>query len=132
LDGNRIDEETLEGYLNDAAVSILKYTNDVGLIKACVYLEKKENEMYLGMLSVYPEMQATGIGRLLLQEAEKLALQENKSVITITVISTRVELIAWYERRGYIATGEVLPFHAEEKFGRPKELIELIVMKKSI
>jgi hypothetical protein len=57
LDGNRIDEATLQEYLNDPEVTILKYTDDADDIKACVYLQDKgENEIYLGMLSVYPEM----------------------------------------------------------------------------
>ena len=132
LDGNRIDEETLRGYLNDPAITILKYTDDGGHIQACVYLENKGDELYLGMLSVNPELQAGGIGRLLLHEAEAIAAELAIQVIMITVISTRAELIAWYHRRGYKATGEVLPFHAEEKFGIPRDVIELIVMKKHL
>lgn len=130
LDGNRIDEETIAGYLTNPSVSLLKYTDDNGRIKGCVYLEDKGNKLYLGMLSVWPETQATGIGRLLLQQAELSAIELNLKVISITVISTRAELIEWYERRGYKATGEVLPFHAEEKFGIPRDPIQLITMEK--
>jgi ribosomal protein S18 acetylase RimI-like enzyme len=132
LAGNRIDEETIAGYLNTPGVAILKYTDDNGEIKGSVYLENKGNKLYLGMLSVDPEMQAGGIGRLLLHEAEVFAKGLHLPVISITVISTRAELIAWYQRRGYNATGEVQPFHAEEKFGIPHNPIELIVMEKNL
>jgi hypothetical protein len=38
----------------------------------------------------------------------------------LTVIAQRVELIAWYERRGYRCTGETRPFpYGDERFGVP-------------
>ena len=133
LDGNRMDEITLQEYLNDESISILKYTDDTDhQIKACVYLQDKGDKLYLGMLSVHPGLQANGIGRLLLHEAGKFAKDKGKREIEITVISTRNELIAWYKRRGFEATGEVMPFHVEEKFGIPKDKIELIVMTKKV
>ncbi|MES2274811.1 MAG: GNAT family N-acetyltransferase [Bacteroidota bacterium] len=132
LAGNRIDEETIAEYLNTPGVTILKYTVENGNIKGSVYLEVKGDRLYLGMLSVSPEMQAGGIGRLLLHEAEIFAKSLNKAVIGITVISTRTELIEWYQRRGYVPTGEIQPFHAEEKFGIPHNPIQLIVMEKNI
>lgn len=133
LDGNRIDEATLTEYLTDPSVSVLKYIDSAdNCIKACVYLEDKGDKLYLGMLSVFPELQAGGIGRLLLQEADIVAHGMNKTAIEITVISTRTELIAWYERRGFIATGEVIPFKVAEKFGIAKTPIELIVMRKKV
>ena len=39
----------------------------------------------------------------------------------MTVIDIRDELIAWYERRGYVRTGEHKPFpYGDERFGIPK------------
>ena len=33
----------------------------------------------------------------------------------------REDLIAWYERRGYVRTGEQRPFpYGDERFGRPR------------
>ena len=63
-------------------------------------------KLYVGMFSVSPLLQAKGIGRLLLTAAEDYAKQLNCTVLTMTVISTRHELIGWYQRRGYKATGE--------------------------
>ena len=45
LAGNRIDEETIAGYLANPAITILKYTNNEGLIKGCVYLEDKGDKL---------------------------------------------------------------------------------------
>jgi len=132
LDGVRIDEETLRGYFDDPNVIILKNIDDHGQITGCVYLEVKTPKLYVGMFSVSPLLQNGGIGRNLLLSAEAYAKQLNCNTLTITVISTRIELIAWYQRRGFKATGEVQPFHEGTRFGVPKQLIELIVMEKNI
>ena len=132
LDGIRIDEKTLYGYFDDPKVLILKNTDGSGEITGCVYLEMRSPKLYVGMFSVSPVLQAKGIGRELLQAAEGYAKQINCAVLTMTVISTRLELISWYERRGFKATGETQPFHDGTKFGIPKAHIELIVMEKVV
>jgi len=132
LDGIRIDEETLQGYFNNPNVIILKNVNERGQITGCVYLENKTPKLYIGMFSVSPLLQNEGIGRNLLLAAEAYANQLSCTTLTMTVISTRTELIAWYQRRGFSATGEVQPFHEGTKFGVPKQAIELIVMEKNI
>ncbi len=132
LDGQRIDEETLTENINDPATSILKYTNDDSKIVGCVYLQKQAGKLYLGMLTVSPTEQANGIGRQLLHEAEVQAHLLDCPIITMTVITTRLELLHWYERRGYKRTGKLLPFHADEKFGKPKAPIQLAVLEKEV
>lgn len=129
----RIDKEILTDYLTNAAISVLKYTNPANQLIGCVYLEQKEENLYLGMLAVNPESQDGGIGRLLLQGAEEHARKLNCNKINITVIEDRTELIAWYQRRGYVATGRKFPFPAEyHKYGKPLKEIILIEMEKKI
>jgi GNAT superfamily N-acetyltransferase len=132
LDGIRIDETTLTSYFNDGKVIILKNTNDGGQITGCVYLEVRTPKLYVGMFSVSPLLQGKGIGKDLLMAAETCAKQLNCDKLIITVISTRSELIDWYQRRGFKATGEIEPFHEGTKFGIPKQHIELIVMEKKV
>ncbi|MGY0034870.1 GNAT family N-acetyltransferase [Pedobacter sp. NJ-S-72] len=84
------------------------------------------------MFSVSPVLQGKGIGRILLEEAEIIAKQSNCHTITMTVISSRKELIEWYERRGYLPTGETQPFEGDGRFGEIKQPIEFIVMEKII
>lgn len=86
--------------------------------------------MYLGLLTVSPEIQARGIGKLLLQAAADYAKQLQLKSICITVISVRTELIAWYERHGYQKTGETKPFPADHTLVIPKQPLELLVMEK--
>jgi ribosomal protein S18 acetylase RimI-like enzyme len=132
LDGIRIDEPTMAGYLQDADTTMLKYINPDGVIIGSVYLQVREQKLYLGMLTVSPTLQTNGIGRQLLHEAERIAHQLNCRIIFMTVISTRHELISWYERRGYHATGNIVPFPKDEKFGVTKSFIELAVFEKEV
>jgi ribosomal protein S18 acetylase RimI-like enzyme len=132
LAGIRIDEPTMLQYLQDANVTMLKYTNEDNQIIGCVYLEVREQRLYLGMLTVSPTLQANGVGRQLLHQAEIIAHQLNCPVIFMTVITTRFELIAWYERRGYRNTGKKLPFPTDTKFGVPNQVIELVVLEKEV
>lgn len=127
----RTDAQSLEEMMEKPGAVILKYVLD-GKIRGCVYLEKQEKKLYLGMLSVSPEIQAQGIGKKLLQSAEAYARQNHCSYIEMTVISLRKELIAWYERNGYQNTSETKPFHDDGRFGNPVQPIHFIVMEKRL
>jgi len=52
----------------------------------------------------------------------------------MTVIVQRAELIAWYERRGYVRTGERKPFpYGDERFGLPlRDDLEFEVLRKAL
>lgn len=132
LDGIRTSEESLREMLANPNATILRYVAD-GQTLGCVYVEKKGDKLYLGMLTVAPELQAGGIGRALLERAETYAREQGCRAITMTVIPQRTELIAWYERRGYHQTGETQPFPMDDpRFGLPKVPLSFIVMEKTV
>lgn len=132
LDGIRTDEENLSELLQKENVTILKYTANNKIIGS-VYLEKQDKKLYLGMLTVSPELQGGGVGKKLMQAAEDFARNAQLDKISMTVISVRKELIAYYERRVYKNTGETKPFPMHDpKFGLPKQFLEFIVMEKKI
>jgi len=132
LDGLRVNEETLTAMLKTPGAVILKCSSDSNEIEGCVYLEKQDNKLYLGLLTVLPEIQAKGIGKILLQAAVEYAQHLRLKSICITVISVRTELIAWYERQGYQKTGDTKPFPADNKLVIPKQPLELLVMEKAL
>jgi len=132
LEGIRTDAESLEEMLRNPAVVILTCRNPAGELLGCVYLEKKANTLYLGMLSVRPGLQTQGIGKRLLQAGEDYARQHQCTSVTMTVISVRHELIAWYERRGYQLTGETEPFPDSPRFGLPKQTLVFVFMSKPL
>jgi ribosomal protein S18 acetylase RimI-like enzyme len=127
----RTDEASLEQLIQKPGAVILKYELDER-ITGCVFLEKKVDRLYLGMLSVSPEIQAQGIGKKLLRAAEEHAKKVGCNVIEMTVISVRKELIAWYERYGFHQTLKREPFPDDGKFGRPRRQLEFIYLEKEI
>lgn len=102
-------------------------------IDACVQLERHGDEAYLGMFTVRPTLQGGGLGRRLLADAEQDARRRwGVTAVHMTVIAQRAELIAWYERRGYRATGETAPFpYGDARFGEPlRPDLHFVVLRK--
>ncbi|MEY2901096.1 MAG: hypothetical protein RLY89_202 [Bacteroidota bacterium] len=132
LDGVRVTAETLMDQMNIPGQHFLKAIRPNGNIIGCVSLLEKSNKIYLGMLTVEPNIQGGGIGKLLIQASENFAQTLGITVIEMTVISVRSELIAYYERRGYRLTGEKRPFPNDPKFGIQKQALEFIVMEKTL
>jgi ribosomal protein S18 acetylase RimI-like enzyme len=132
LDGIRTDENSLFIMMQKPGAVILKYVDDAGNLSASVYLEKQLHKLYLGMLTVAPELQGKGVGKQLLQASEKYAVEEDCIAVFMTVISVRDELIEWYKRHGYHDTGKKEPFPTDSKFGIPKQELEFIVMEKEV
>lgn len=83
---------------------------------------------YLGMLCVDPDLQAEGLGRALMADAEDMAVEAfGAQVMEMTVIDARPELIAYYERRGYLRSSETRPF----PFGKPVPF-RMVVLEKAL
>lgn len=132
LEGLRTTEEELTETVRNPKNTILKYTENNQII-GCVLLVEKEQQLYLGMLTVSPELQNSGVGKKLLQQAEIYAKDLELPKIVMTVISVREELIAWYKRNGYEDTGEREPFPASDvHIPITAEPLEFIVMEKRI
>jgi ribosomal protein S18 acetylase RimI-like enzyme len=135
LDGMRTDEEDLRKIVDRADSNILMAYSSENKLIASVHLERRFGQIcYLGMFTVNPEIQAQGIGKNLLSNAEKFAREIYKSErMQMTVITERHELIAWYERRGYQRTGKLMPFPVHEKFGVLKVAkLEMEYLEKSL
>ena len=132
LEGLRTTEEELTETILNLKNTILKFAENDQII-GCVLLVRKEQQLYLGMLTVSPELQNSGVGKKLLQHAEIHAKDLGLPKIVMTVISVRNELIAWYKRNGYEDTGEREPFPASDvHIPIAAEPLEFIVMEKRI
>jgi ribosomal protein S18 acetylase RimI-like enzyme len=122
LGGQRIDLEGMLALIAAPRQAVLVMRARSGLFACVNVLEKPDHVAYLGMLTVRPALQGSGIGRRMLSAAESYARHEwGSRVMEMTVIDLREELLAWYERRGYRPTGEIRPFpYEDERFGLPK------------
>lgn len=132
IGNKRTDEETVTALMKRPGSVFLKWVNENGAMEGCVLLHKKGSKLYLGMFSVSPLAQGKGIGKQLLNAADDYAKEHDCTLIYMTVITIRKELIAWYEKYGYRKTGRILPFPVDEKFGIPKQPLEMIVLEKDI
>jgi ribosomal protein S18 acetylase RimI-like enzyme len=121
LGGQRIDAAMLGKTLADPAQAILVVERD-GATIACVAVEPRDGYGYVGMVTVAPTGQGSGLGRHLLELAEDHVRETwGLARARMTVIAQRGELIAWYNRRGYADTGETEPFpYGDARFGAPK------------
>jgi ribosomal protein S18 acetylase RimI-like enzyme len=121
LDGQRTDAADVAEAMSRPDSRILLLERDGRLLASC-HVERIGEAGYFGMFAVDPTLQAGGLGRHVLGEAERVAREEwGCHRMEMTVIVQRDELIAWYERRGYRRTGTYKPFpYGQERFGIPR------------
>lgn len=126
LDGQRTSVEGVLELLDQPGSHVLLGERAAGdgssELIASAQLEHHDGHAYFGMFSVRPGLQNGGYGKQMLAEAERIAREDwGIEQMRMSVIEQRAELIAWYERRGYVRTGEFLPFpYGDERFGLPK------------
>ena len=120
LGGQRTDAEGIRRLLTEDNSLILLCYHDHQAI-GTVHIKKMEHGAYLGMLTIQPGLQGQGYGKQFLTAAEHTAQQTwEASKITMSVITLRHELIAFYQRRGYRRTGVVEDFPQDPRFGIPR------------
>jgi GNAT superfamily N-acetyltransferase len=128
FDHDRIDDIGVRDYMTKG--KFLLHEDPAGKLNACVYLEPSaDGRCYLGLLSIAPEQQGTGLGQRVLAQAEKFARAAGCHTMWLRTLSARVPpLRPYYERRGYKLL-EVTPlppvFH-------PKIPCEFVVMEKRL
>jgi GNAT superfamily N-acetyltransferase len=109
--------------------------DDAGVLIACCQLDRHEGLSHFGLFAVRPGLQGSGVGREMLDYAERYARDTFRAAaMEMTVIAQRTELIAWYERRGYQRTGQTRPFpYGDERFGVPRrDDLHFVVLSKLI
>ena len=135
LAGQRTDEaDLLEQLAKPGAQFLLARRAADDALVGSVFLQVQGLELYLGMLSVEPTLQAGGVGRQLVQAAESHARALGCTAVRMTVISVRHELLAWYERLGYQRTPETVAFPTDTRFGVPLQAAPLVlqVLRKEV
>lgn len=100
-------------------------------IAACVHVERRGQDAYIGMLAVAPNRQGQGLGNDMLAYAEHYARKHfGAQRLVMVVVSARTELIDYYLRRGYVRTGETMDYPLSANVGiptRPDMRIETLV-----
>lgn len=120
LEGVRTHDDEIAGLINTLHSIIL-----IGLVGeeiiASMHLQLVSDAAFLGMFAVRPTGQAAGVGKAMMAEAETVVKREwAAKKILMDVISVRAELIAFYERRGYVRTGKLNDFPVSKDLWTPK------------
>ena len=137
IEGQRLTESLLrEDLAAKPDAILLTCRNDPdGELLGTVWLEPKGDGIwYLGLLTIRPDLQNKQVGRALLASAESFAKQHGACRIRMSVVNVRATLIAWYQRRGYVLTGETQPFpYDDQRFGRPlRNDLSFVLLEKQI
>ena len=111
-------------------LAIARREDDV--LVGCALIQKDGEGSYFGMFAIEPALQIAGLGKALLAKCERAARDLWAAKwMSMVVISVREELIAWYERRGYVRTGHREPFPFSPSSGETTRDFDLVELKKS-
>lgn len=125
--GDRICAEQVRELFDHPGTVVLD--DEGGVLRGCVHVEPCQLPAAetgpacsrMGMLAVSPRQQRQGCGNTLLAAAEALAVARYEAqVIDMWVLSSRPELLAYYERRGYRLTGMQRPYPVALGVGQPR------------
>jgi len=133
VSGERVQPQALAATLSNPYRHLLVLAAGTDMIGSVLITGKEDGTAYIGLLTVDPIYQAQGLGTRLLNDAEQYAkTQLHAYRIIMSVVDTRTELIAFYERLGYVQTGHSLPYPNDKNVGEPKQPLMLIEMEKDI
>lgn len=134
LGGQRTDRTEVSGLLADPTVCLVLLRVPAELAGTICVRVDAAGVAHLGLFAVRPDLQGAGLGKALLAEAERVARERGACSAAMTVIEQRVELLAWYARRGYQQTGETQPFpYGQPRFGLPRrDDLRFLVLHKAL
>lgn len=134
VQGNRITIQQLERDLEQENFQLLIGESEQGLMVGCIGLTFNEDTVEIATFAIDPKVQNSGYGREMLGFAENYVPNHHPdaSQFIMYVLDVRVELISYYERRGYYRTGCIEAYPIEAEVGQPLVPIQLIEMKKAI
>ncbi len=109
---------TLETIEQKARESILLLAWDKAELVGCVFIDEREDILYVGKLAISPDHQGKGIGKSLIKACKDLAAMNGKNQLEL---ETRIELIenqAFFASQGFSKTGET----AHEGYKKPTSI----------
>jgi ribosomal protein S18 acetylase RimI-like enzyme len=132
LTGPRSSAGEIEGLILDPQTRFI-VAKGAGGIVGCVLIQKLGDGAYFGMFAIDPDVQGGGLGKALVARAATAARELWAArYLQLTVISLRAPLIDWYERRGFVQTGEREPFPFDRATGALRTDFDLVVLQKPL
>ncbi|MHB1022838.1 MAG: GNAT family N-acetyltransferase [Acidobacteriaceae bacterium] len=100
--GDRTDPEQVRELMSSGEFLVLA---EEARISASCYVEIHGERAYLGMLSVDPSLQKSGLGKRMMQEAEEYCRGMGCRFLDIKIVNLREELPPYYRKHGFVETG---------------------------
>lgn len=117
VSGQRVSVAQVLSILSEGSTILLLCQPE---IVACVQVQAVDSVAYIGMLATDPSSQAQGLGKRMLAHAEDFATEFcHAQCYQMSVLCQRHELIAFYERRGYVRTGDIVDYPVAAGVGQP-------------
>lgn len=135
LDGKRTTTDDVLALLNRHDVVIFTgWVAETLMVTLCAEWHADEQVAHLGMIAVEPTAQNRGYGKRVILAAEQWAVEHwGARASQMAVVTLRQELIAFYQRLGYRATGELKPFpHLPEMWQAKVENMQLMTLQKGL
>lgn len=135
LDGKRTTTDDVLALLNRQDVVMLTgWVDKTLMVTLCAEWHAEAQVTHLGMIAVEPTAQNRGYGKQMILAAEQLAVARwGTRASQMAVVSVRQTLIAFYQRLGYEATGELKPFpHLPEMWQAKVENMQLMTLQKAL
>ena len=158
IGGIRTNQDELKSVIDDAKQYLFVYPQtdtgdregqETGEILGCINVaiededDSQEDCAYIGLFAVNPKLQGGGVGRVMLAAAESFVQsclpdhqvsadgESNDKLIKMLVLNGRDKMLAYYERRGYINTGNTQAFSADDNSveAKDKELYFIEIAK---
>ncbi len=121
IEGDRINAETVQRLM--LLGQFLVAEDDLGF-SACVYIEPRGDRGYLGLLSVDPARQRSGLGSRMVAAAEDHARAARLQFMDLRIVNLRQELPEFYRRMGYVVTG-TSPFPPDTVAKQPCHFVNM-------
>jgi predicted N-acetyltransferase YhbS len=97
---------------------------DDSMLAGCVYVEPRGERAYLGLLSVEPSRQRSGLGKQLMAAGENHARTAGCRFMDLQLVNVREELPAFYHALGYVENGTA-PFPENEQTKIPCHFVKM-------
>jgi GNAT superfamily N-acetyltransferase len=123
LEGQRMNRSLLEEEMAERQGGALLVFREAerGVLLGTAWVYPVDGDVWhLSLLTVRPDRQDGGFGRVFLEKAEDHARGCGARVLRMSVLWVRDALMGWYERRGYRRIGEREAFpYGDDRFGKP-------------
>ena len=121
VERDRISQDEIRTFLQTGEFLVAE---DGTTVTGCVYFERRGDRGYIGLLSVDPSRQRSGLGCQLMAAAEDRCRGLGCHAADLQIVNLRQELPDFYSRLGYVPTGTA-PFRPDLVTKMPCHFIKM-------